>query len=553
MYKTVAHVHAARGTRMSMEDTHCIIGDLLGDGRAALFCIFDGHAGRHVSAYLRCNYPQVLRECIAEVGLNNALQALEESFKRCDAKMLEIQDGESIVIVSTTRVVDDGNGAIDIVFDEANTDSAYEYQQSGSGSSTGNGDNKKEKDEYNPHKFRSGGSTAAVVLLVDSKTAYVANCGDAEAILHRKPTDEENHHDQNDDSDGDDDVDDKNVVNKSVKTPAVVCMTVKHKPTNQAEGLRIHEAGGLVSLARVNGTLAVSRSFGDFDYTGSRDRGGTPIVIADPHLAEFDVHEGDMMVIACDGLYDVFSYSDAAAAARCSTDTNIAKTLVTAAINERNSTDNVSVIVVRVGGRAAAATTGSGAAADVAATTGGVDGGAVATAATMVGAMDAADKDDKRNTDDEAGGEDDAIVEPDIAPSLLSPRPLSDNLSWADMEDGDDDEEAGVLLRPQSIDEDDDEEREEEKEEEEFDSSWSVVVKKKKKKIERQCAVCCEVYGRKQYSYRQWNKGESESKCLGCANQARREYEATLDEKGGGGGGTVAAAAATTTTNTSWW
>ena len=42
--------------------------------------------------------------------------------------------------------------------------------------------------------------------------------------------------------------------------------TIDHKPTNPEERERIINAGGVVLTARINGSLAVSRALGDFDY-----------------------------------------------------------------------------------------------------------------------------------------------------------------------------------------------------------------------------------------------------------------------------------------------
>ena len=44
-----------------------------------------------------------------------------------------------------------------------------------------------------------------------------------------------------------------------------VC-TVDHKPANPPEMERIQNAGGSVLIQRVNGSLAVSRALGDFEY-----------------------------------------------------------------------------------------------------------------------------------------------------------------------------------------------------------------------------------------------------------------------------------------------
>lgn len=47
---------------------------------------------------------------------------------------------------------------------------------------------------------------------------------------------------------------------------AEVFCTKDHKPYLEKERDRIQKAGGFVLIQRVNGCLAVSRTFGDFDY-----------------------------------------------------------------------------------------------------------------------------------------------------------------------------------------------------------------------------------------------------------------------------------------------
>ena len=46
----------------------------------------------------------------------------------------------------------------------------------------------------------------------------------------------------------------------------VIFYTEDHKPFNPREKERIQNAGGSVTLQRVNGSLAVSRALGDFDF-----------------------------------------------------------------------------------------------------------------------------------------------------------------------------------------------------------------------------------------------------------------------------------------------
>lgn len=61
---------------------------------------------------------------------------------------------------------------------------------------------------------------------------FVANIGDSRAVLSRDDT--------------------------------AVPLSTDHKPDVPTEKNRIEKAGGFVKLGRVNGTLSLSRSFGDF-------------------------------------------------------------------------------------------------------------------------------------------------------------------------------------------------------------------------------------------------------------------------------------------------
>lgn len=83
----------------------------------------------------------------------------------------------------------------------------------------------------------------------------------------------------------------------------VTRLSVDHKPDVESERQRIIAAGGFVEGHRVNGTLGVSRSMGDFFLH--------PIVISDPHFRTFPYPEDgaehadlNWLVLGCDGVFD---------------------------------------------------------------------------------------------------------------------------------------------------------------------------------------------------------------------------------------------------------
>jgi protein phosphatase 1B len=151
------------------------------------------------------------------------------------------------------------------------------------------------------------GSTA-VSTLISPTHFYIANCGDSRAVLCRNGV-------------------------------AAVC-TMDHKPTVAAEKKRIQDAGGSVMIHRVNGSLAVSRALGDFEYksvegrgtinfhfwfTGSLhtilkalfvhvcDSGPTEQLVSpapEIYVETRKPEEDQFLVLACDGIWDVMTNED---------------------------------------------------------------------------------------------------------------------------------------------------------------------------------------------------------------------------------------------------
>lgn len=122
---------------------------------------------------------------------------------------------------------------------------------------------------------RSG--STAVCAIVSPSHIFFANCGDSRAVLCRG--------------------------GKSAFA------TTDHKPINPTEKERIQNAGGSVMIQRVNGSLAVSRALGDFEYKNVEGRGPCEqLVSPEPEIFVFERdQEDEFLVLACDGIWDVMS------------------------------------------------------------------------------------------------------------------------------------------------------------------------------------------------------------------------------------------------------
>ena len=124
--------------------------------------------------------------------------------------------------------------------------------------------------------------TTAICVLISNNYIIFSNCGDSRGVLS---------------GDG--------------SKPIVV--TQDHKPSNPPELERIQDAGGSVMLQRVNGSLAVSRALGDFEYKNVDGKGPTEqLVSPEPEFykKKRDHASDEFLVLACDGVWDVMTNED---------------------------------------------------------------------------------------------------------------------------------------------------------------------------------------------------------------------------------------------------
>ncbi|KAF9402086.1 Protein phosphatase 2C 1 [Mortierella sp. AD011] len=160
---------------------------------------------------------------------------------------------------------------------------------------------------------RSSGCTAIVAYIRkegDKRVLYTGNVGDARAVLCHKE--------------------------KAVR------LSYDHKGSDHTEAQRILDVGGFVMNNRVNGVLSVTRALGDSSMK--------EFVIGAPYTTRTEIgSDNPYLILACDGLWDVCTDQEAVELIRdvvCPT--KASRVLLDHAL-QKFSTDNISVMVVRLG------------------------------------------------------------------------------------------------------------------------------------------------------------------------------------------------------------
>ncbi|KAH8095301.1 manganese ion binding protein [Aureococcus anophagefferens] len=132
-----------------------------------------------------------------------------------------------------------------------------------------------------------------------------------------------------------------------------------HAPCDAGERARIEALGGVVLRNRVNGRLGVARALGDFDFKADAADGCLVSPAAD--FVDIPREAGhEFLVLACDGLWDVFApdqaarFVEAAWGRGARSPDDVARRLAHGALL-RGSKDNISVVLVMLDGPGLAA------------------------------------------------------------------------------------------------------------------------------------------------------------------------------------------------------
>ncbi|TQS32272.1 hypothetical protein Golomagni_07419, partial [Golovinomyces magnicellulatus] len=323
-----------RKCRRTMEDTHAFLYNFLDstadagssksdagsskDGDVVesdngYFAIFDGHAGTFAADWCGKKVHIVLEEQIRKNPGMPFPEILDQTFTAADAQMakLPIKNSGCTAAVAVLRwenrtsVERVGESNASAMNSQENVASAVDGEKSKPAPASTDG---KEASDATDSKEASNTPSRHRVL-------YTANVGDARIVLCRN--------------------------GKALR------LSYDHKGSDENEGRRIANAGGLILNNRVNGVLAVTRALGD-TYMKDLVTGHpyTTETVIQPELDEF-------IIIACDGIWDVCSDQEAVDHVRnVQNATEASKLLVDHALS-RFSTDNLSCMVVRFNKEAA--------------------------------------------------------------------------------------------------------------------------------------------------------------------------------------------------------
>lgn len=237
-------VSCMQGWRESMEDAHLAVPHLGNGGEVAVFGVMDGHGGEHVARFCERHLPGE----IARRSKEDVVDALMTSFFQMDQMLADPRNLEELRSLSNDRPTWPKAGKAQFV-----------------------------------HPNFIG--CTATVCCVRRDLIVVANAGDCRAVLSRGGK--------------------------------AIDMSEDHKPNLPKELDRITKAGGSIfeqrvgqrSVYRVNGDLSLSRAIGDLRYKQNRNLlPKDQMVCCTPDIRIFRRQpEDEFMIIACDGIWDVFS------------------------------------------------------------------------------------------------------------------------------------------------------------------------------------------------------------------------------------------------------
>ncbi|RHZ68057.1 hypothetical protein CDV55_105654 [Aspergillus turcosus] len=319
-----------RRCRRTMEDTHAYLYNFLGtpapSGQADVngkrqtgdlsptaveetsvvetdngyFAIFDGHAGTFAAEWCGKKLHLILEEVMRKNPNTPVPELLDQTFTSVDQQLekLPLKNSGCTAVIALLRWEDRVPSSHSVTGSSALAPAAAAAAEPNSGA------------DNTPTQSAPG----SVLPKLQEKAArqrvlYTANVGDARIILCRN--------------------------GKALR------LSYDHKGSDENEGKRIANAGGLILNNRVNGVLAVTRALGDAYLKD--------LVTGHPYTTETVIQpdQDEFIILACDGLWDVCSDQEAVDLIRNIQDAQEASKMLVDHALARFSTDNLSCMVIR--------------------------------------------------------------------------------------------------------------------------------------------------------------------------------------------------------------
>ncbi|UNI17234.1 Protein-serine/threonine phosphatase [Purpureocillium takamizusanense] len=289
------------------------------------FAIFDGHAGTFAADWCGKKLHIILEDMIRKNPNVAVPELLDQTFTAVDAQLekLPLKNSGCTAAIAVLRWEDrvpsdrsvTGSLPIAPAAAAAAAKAANKAAAKANEHAQSEKDKEKEKEatttvtEVDPRPSTDAAHARLKSSASRQRVLYTANVGDARIILCRGGR--------------------------------ALRLSYDHKGSDENEGRRIANAGGLILNNRVNGVLAVTRALGDA-YMKDLVTGHpyTTETVIQPDLDEF-------IIIACDGLWDVCSDQEAVDLVRNMQDPIAASKLLVDHALSRFSTDNLSCMIVR--------------------------------------------------------------------------------------------------------------------------------------------------------------------------------------------------------------
>ncbi|KAI9883099.1 MAG: Chitin synthase, class 7 [Watsoniomyces obsoletus] len=289
------------------------------------FAIFDGHAGTFAADWCGKKLHGILEDAVRNNPNTPIPELLDQTFTTVDQELekLPLKNSGCTAVIAVLRWEDrvpnaqsaTGSsafapvaakvaGAVEATssgerFDQKMLNSTH--AEGGQGHVNSNNNNHPRLSTQQQQQLQQSASRQRVL--------YTANVGDARIVLCRN--------------------------GKALR------LSYDHKGSDENEGKRVANAGGLILNNRVNGVLAVTRALGD---TYMKE-----LVTGHPYTTETVIQPetDEFIILACDGLWDVCTDQEAVDLIRNIHDPQEASKLLVDHALSRFSTDNLSCMIVR--------------------------------------------------------------------------------------------------------------------------------------------------------------------------------------------------------------